>query len=197
MRPLVLALAAALIPALTLAQTTTQPPPQRPKQALTPQQEAYRKAIVDFAEQSDKLQATAKIAYSAETKRGTANICPNANNTVAINECILHEMALTSANYKAYAEAIRALLALPTPDIPDMPNPYQGPTGQMSTSATETAAFDKAEAAWQNYVSAECGAVDTHWRGGTIVNFEIGECHIRLARDRMNELESVYGKDHL
>jgi uncharacterized protein YecT (DUF1311 family) len=129
--------------------------------------------------------------------REKAPLCPDAKNTLTLNQCVLHEMELTTSNYKAYIEAVRAMLARPAPPIPDMSGPAVGPSGPEATPATDTAAFDKAETAWQTYAAAECGAVDTHWRGGTIVNFEIGSCHLRLTRARMDELDAVYGPDHI
>ena len=194
MRTLVLPLCV-LTTAFALAQTAPQTaaPAPHPQKALTPQQEAYKKAIDDFGEQSVKLQAAALAAYNAELAREKAPRCPGANNTRAINECLSHENELTRANYKAFVQAVRALIALSAPEIPDM----SGPTGPSRTSATETAAFDKAEAAWQAYASAECSeVVDTHWRGGTIVDAMDLECGLRLARARMHELNDVYSITH-
>jgi len=193
MRPLILALfAATLIPTLASAQTAAPPPPQRPNKTLTLEQAAYKKAIDDFGDQSVKLHAAALAAYNTEIAREKAPRCPGADNTYAINMCLAHENELTDANYKAFVQAVRALIALSAPEIPDM----SGPTGPSRTSATETAAFDKAEAAWQAYYVAECGAVDTHWRGGTIVNAMDAECGLRLAHARMHELDQVYSITH-
>ena len=195
MRMLLLALAVTTH-IIVVAQTSTQAPP-RPQKVLTPEQAAYKKAIDDFGEQSIKLHAAAVAAYDAEMAREKAPRCPNADNTYAINMCLAHENDLTDANYKAFVQAIRAMLALTPPQTPDMPKPYEGPTGPGRTSATETAAFDQAEAAWQAYFVAECsGAVDTHWRGGTIVNAMDAECGLRLARARMHELDLVYSITH-
>ncbi len=77
-----------------------------------------------------------------------------------------------------------------------MTAPIQGPSGIEATPATNTAAFDAAESAWQTYATAECSAVDTYWRGGTIVNSMVSECDLRLARARLRELDTVYSISH-
>jgi uncharacterized protein YecT (DUF1311 family) len=124
--------------------------------------------------------------------REKAGDCPNAMTTVDINQCLSHENGVTEANYRAFTTAVRAILALPEPQMPGEHNPHVGPSGVEATPATDTAAFDAAESAWQSYSKAECTAVDVHWRGGTIVNSMIGQCHLRLARARMDELASDY-----
>ena len=60
----------------------------------------------------------------------------------------------------------------------------------------DTAAFDKAEAAWEVYAGSECDAVDTYWRSGTIVNAMDGECKLRMARARLRELDEMYSITH-
>src|ERR1035437_6952341 len=135
----------ALFPVLAAAQTSPQQP--HPQKVLTPEQ-------------------IASAAYTAEMAREKAGDCPNAKSTYAINMCLAHEDELTGANLKAFAAAIRAMLAPASPGEPE--EPYIGPTGTAATPATNTAAFDKAQAAWQAYATAECDAVDTYWRGGTI-----------------------------
>ena len=100
---------------------------------------------------------------------------------------------MTNANYKAFIADIRVMLAAPVPRFPGQSETSNiGPTGPSATPATNTAAFDKTEAAWQAYSTAECSAVDTFWRGGTIVNQMVGECNLRMSRARMHELAAAY-----
>lgn len=189
MRAAILALALIIAP-LAAAQTTPQSP--RPKKILTPDQIAYQQAMkihdADFA----RLRTTANSAYTAETAREKAPECPNADNTVAINQCLSREDDLTGANYKDFTSALRAMLALPRPTFPGETTPYIGPSGREATPATNTDAFDTAESAWQTYAKAQCNAVDTLWRGGTIVDSMDGECYLHLARARLHELNDTY-----
>ena len=187
MRALVLALL--LVPSVALTQTTT--PPANPKKVLTPEQRAYQlRANAFFAERA-RLGTQAKTVYDAELAREKAPECPHADNTRSINECLAHEVEITQANYKAFVAAIRSMLGLASPDEPG-PNDPDGPTGHPGTPATNTAAFDAAESAWQAYAKAECSAMDTLWRGGTIVNSIDMECDLRMARARMHELNTAY-----
>ena len=110
--------------------------------------------------------------------------------------CLAHEGEITGHNYKTFTQALRAMLAYPVPPMPGMPNPMMGPSGPEATPATNTAAFDKAEAAWQAYARAECDATDTYWRGGTIVNSMDEECELRIYRARLHELDTFYSITH-
>jgi uncharacterized protein YecT (DUF1311 family) len=164
----------------------------RPKKVLTPEQLVYQQTEKDYNAKLDKLRVDASVAYSAELVREKAPECPDANNTYDMNMCLGHEMELTDANYKAFTTALRAMLSAPEPVMPGEHTPYDGPTGQAATPATNTAAFDAAESAWQSYAKAECSAVDTLWRSGTIVNAMVGECSLRMARSRLHELDNAY-----
>jgi uncharacterized protein YecT (DUF1311 family) len=168
------------------------PANNHPKKVLTPEQLAYQQAIKEYNAKSKELRAAAIAAYNAELAREKAPECPDADNTRDINMCLGHEVELTEANYKAFTTALRGMLALPEPAVPGAPTPYMGPTGPEGTPATNTAAFDAAESAWQAYAKAECSAMDTLWRGGTIVNSIVAECELRMARARMHELDNAY-----
>jgi uncharacterized protein YecT (DUF1311 family) len=191
-------LSLALLPALALsqsmaAQTAPQPTPaaSHSKKVLTPDQIAYQAALKTYQAQADKLRAAAVAAYNAELPREKSPTCPNVVSTHAINECLAHENDITNANLKAFTTTLRAMLALPAPKFPGE-TPYIGPSGPAATPATNTAAFDAAELAWQTYATAECNAVDTEWRGGTIVYSKVGYCNLRLARARLHELDTAY-----
>jgi uncharacterized protein YecT (DUF1311 family) len=191
MRTTILCLA--LIPALAAAQTAPQPAPSapRPKKVLTPDQIAYQAQMKVYYAEHARL-ATAATSYTAEMAREKADACPNATAAYDINLCLAHEDEITDANYRAFTAAVRAMLALPQPTFPGETTPYVGPTGPEATPATNTAAFDAAEAAWHAYATAECNAVDTLWRSGTIVNAMVGYCELRMARTRLHELNDAY-----
>ena len=191
MRTAILCLALALVPACATAQTQTQQ--DRPRKILTPEQIAYQQQMKTFYAEMDRLRTAAKSAYTSEIAREKAGECPNAITTVDINQCLSHEDEVTEANYKAFTSVLRAMLALPVPTMPGASGmPAIGPSGPEATPATNAAAFDAAESAWHTYAAAECGAIDTLWRGGTIVNSMVGQCNQRLARTRLHELDTAY-----
>jgi uncharacterized protein YecT (DUF1311 family) len=192
MRATILCLA--LIPALVAAQTAPQPAPSapRPKKVLTPDQIVYQAQMKTYYAEHTRLTTAANSAYTAEIAREKAPECPNASTTYDINMCLSKEGEITDANYKAFTSALRAMLALPAPTFPGETTPSIGPSGREATPDTNTAAFDAAEAAWHTYTTAECAAIDTLWRGGTIVNSMVGECDLRLTRARLHELNDAY-----
>jgi uncharacterized protein YecT (DUF1311 family) len=177
-----------LIPVCAFAQQT-----QHPRKILTPEQIAFQQAIKTYNAQIDILRSSAISAFAAEVAREKAPECPNASTTYDINMCLSHEGDLTDANYKAFTTALRSMLALPVPTMPGSDGGLEGPSGREGTPATNTAAFDAAELAWRTYATAECGAVDTLWRGGTIVNSVVDECDLRMVRARLHELDLAYG----
>jgi uncharacterized protein YecT (DUF1311 family) len=179
----------ALISSFAAAQTTPQQP--RPKKVLTPEQIAYQAQIKTYNAERDRLRDEANSAYSAEIAREKAGDCPNSTNTYDFNMCLSHEEEITQANYKVFVTTLRAMLALPEPAMPGE-SPYIGPTGPAATPAANAAAFDAAESAWHAYATAECNAVDTLWRSGTIVNEMVGLCNLRMARARLHELDVAY-----
>jgi uncharacterized protein YecT (DUF1311 family) len=127
--------------------------------------------------------------------REKAPACPNATNTYDENMCLAHENDLTEANYQTFTKALRAILALPYPTVSGGSEPVMGPTGPEATPATNTAAFDAAESVWQTYAASQCKAVDTLWRGGTIVNAMVMECALRQSRNRLRELNVAYSNE--
>lgn len=173
--------------AFAVAQTT----PHATK-ILTPGQTAYQQALKAYNAQIDTLRAAGNRAFAAEMARQKAPACPDARTTYEINQCLAHERDLTDASYKAFTSALRAMLALPEPQVPGLEYPLTGPSGPEATPATSTAAFNAAEAAWRTYAEAECNAVDTEWRGGTVVTSVVLDCNLRQARTRLQELDQAY-----
>jgi uncharacterized protein YecT (DUF1311 family) len=161
---------------------------QHPKKILTPEQIAIQQSSKSYYAELTRLRSAVTAAYDAEVSREKTVDCPNASNTRDQITCLSHEMDVTKANYTAFTTALRAILALDSGNSPDQ----AGPTGNPATPAMNTAAFDTAEAAWHTYSTAECNAMDTFWRGGTIVNSMVGECTLRVARSRLHELNNAY-----
>lgn len=176
-----------LLPTLAAAQQ-----PVRQQKILTPEQIAYQQQLKTYRAQVDTLRASANQAFTAEAAREKAPACPNAETTLAINDCLSRENDLTEANYQAFTSALRDLLALPAPRIPGVPYPLTGPSGPEATPDTSTAAFNASETAFNAYAKAQCAAVDTEWRGGTIVNSVILQCRLRQTRNRLREEDTTY-----
>lgn len=164
----------------------------RPKKVLTPAQVEYQQAMKTYNEREAGIRSTANAAYDAEMAREKEKTCPGVSTTFDVNMCLSRESDITDRNYKEFTKALRDILAMPRPQGPGETIPYIGPTGRAATPETSTAAFDTAEAAWKAYATAECGAVDTEWRGGTIVNSMVAECSLRITRSRMHELDVAY-----
>ncbi len=168
--------------------------PPRPKKVLTPEQVAYQAAMKTYEADRAKLRTAAQDAFVAEGAREKAVVCADANTTYDNNICLAHEVEITEGNLKKFSRALRAMLALPEPQMPGMDYPMMGPSGPEATPATSSAAFDVSERAAEAYARAECGAVDVQWRGGTIVNAVVLECELRQSRNRLHELDTAYSE---
>ena len=160
----------------------------RPQKVLTPEQIVLQQKWNSYYAEVTRLRSVGTAAYNAEVAREKAGDCPNASNTLGQVTCLFHEVDVTEANYKTFTTSLRAILALDSGDSSDQ----IGPSGHPATPAMNTAAFDTSEIAWHAYSTAECNAMDTFWRGGTIVNSMVGECHLRVARSRLHELNDAY-----
>jgi uncharacterized protein YecT (DUF1311 family) len=137
----------------------------------------------------DPLLKQAQAAYAREMARDKAGDCPNAGTTLAINTCLADEVKTSTANYKSYSDALRAMLAQlkdPTPE-------EDGPTGKPLTTREKLANFDQSEAAWARYRDAMCTASVGLYRGGSIVGAISGTCQLMMLRSHLRELNNVYG----
>ena len=124
----------------------------------------------DYA-QIEKVRGQAKAAFEREMAREKAGDCKDANTTYAINVCLGRESETSSANYKAFTDAVRALLA--------------------STSQGQED-FDQAQAAWEKYSHLQCSAAFDLYKGGTIAPSTQTSCSLMLLRSHMRELGAVY-----
>jgi uncharacterized protein YecT (DUF1311 family) len=185
-RPLIAVLIASQ-PALAAQQS------QRPKKVLTPEQAAYQQKMKTYDAEFFRLRGVANSAFAAEAAREKAEECPNAKTTIAIDQCVANEHGLTEANSNTFIASLRAMLALPMPNMSTDGNSASQP-GDSAMPKSPTAAFDAADAAWQTYAKAECDAPEY---AGTSASYMYVECTIRLMRSRMHELdEAYYGKLH-
>ena len=149
--------------------------------------DASKKAWQDYSAQIQILKNSARSAYSNEQAREKAADCPNAATTYDISLCLGQEIEKTTANYRAYRAAIRSVEGLPTPDEV----PAKGPRAPLSP-VEAVKEFDEAESAWQAYEKAQCSTAYDIYRSGTIAPLMQLTCELRLLRDRMKQLESIY-----
>ena len=159
---------------------------------LAGQQTAAQKARSEaFFQQRERLQTQARAAFERERAREKAGDCQNANNTRELNACFGGEVETSTANYQAYANALRAMLA--------QENPFgesngTGPTGRALTQKELLANFDQAEAAWAKYHDALCAASAGLYQGGTIVTVKLESCNLMALRSHMKEMSAVFGE---
>lgn len=196
MHKLVAVLCSLLITSFALA---TQQSGTRPKKLLTPAQKAYQEELQRVRAERDRLRAAAKQAFDAEMAREKAGDCPAAHTTYDFNMCYSSQNTITEENYKAYTGTVRALLGLKNPLAPGVkegPLP-PGPAGPELTPEEDVTEFDKTESLWSAYKEAECTVAFHQFGGGTGGPSAGMECKLRLTRNHMRDLDSVYLLLHL
>jgi len=155
----------------------------------TPDKQAAQEKWKAFYAQVVRLQKDAAAAFNREMDRDKADPCRQAVSTRDSEECLGKENNAAAANYKAYFEALHALLAL-TPGGGE--NRTTGPTGVSLTSKEVVEEFDGAEAAWQKYRQTQCMAAFDLYKGGTAAVPQASFCDLMLVRSHMRELERIY-----
>jgi uncharacterized protein YecT (DUF1311 family) len=143
----------------------------------------------EWSSQIQQLQAVAKSSYSAEMARRKTPECRRAFSTYEMEACMERELEKTKANYQAYVGALRSSEALASPEEQPGSDP---PPGRPLRPAERAREFDAVESAWQAYARAQCATAYDTSREGTSARVTQLECDLRLLRDRMSELESVY-----
>jgi uncharacterized protein YecT (DUF1311 family) len=188
--------AAFLLICLTLpAVVTIQQPAARPKKVLTPEQQEYQRKSKEVNAQRDALRAQAKAAFDDEMTREKAGDCPNAMTTYDANVCYGKTADITDKNLKTFTDALRSMLALHYPDMPG-PAPAGSTNSRTLTPEQHVAEFDQIETQWSAYASTACGAVYHSFEGGTGGPSAKIECHLRLVRNHLRELDSIYEVTH-
>ena len=180
---------------LPFAFTQDQPPanPSTPPhhKVLTPEQQEYQKQFSAFMDQRRTLQSQAQKAYSDEMAREKNDPCDTEKTTRGSEECLSRESKLTDANYTAFTNAIRAILALKGPQIGS--SSISGPTGLPLTSEEFVKEFDRLQAAWQQYRDIVPKTAYDQFKGGTLASVFGGECTQQIVRSHMRELNQIYG----
>ncbi len=155
---------------------------------LTPQQQQDR--VVEARRQ--QLRSQAKQAFDAQMAREQADQCPGAQNTQEFNDCFGKAAAIAADNLKSYTDALRAILVLRYSDSPS--KPVTGIAGVEQTPEQDGAEFTRLEQLWQRYKTAASAAAFHQLDGGTAgPSFEL-ETEIRLTRNHMRELNSIYNE---
>jgi len=158
-------------------------------QNRTPPSSPEDRRWAEWSNQIQQLQSAAKSSYSAEMTRTKTRVCGRAFSTYEMEACMERELEKTKANYQAYVGALRSSEALASPEEQPRTDPLPGRPLPPDERAKK---FDAVESAWQAYAKAQCATAYDISREGTSATVTQLECDVRLLRDRMSELESVY-----
>lgn len=166
--------------------------PAHPAKVLTPAQKAYQQQWREWLTSHQKLQAQGRQIFSEEMSRDKAGDCPLAQSTIAFESCYAKQIDITDANLKSYEDIIRQLLA-PAPEMPGTRTNTPGPAGQSFTPAQQMDEFNRVEQLWVDYRKGACTAAFHQFDGGTGGPPFQQKCTLKLARDHMRELDTIYG----
>ena len=111
------------------------------------------------------------LAGSLASLAGTEPLCPDAETTVEMNQCVRAKIEAAEADLDRYLESARRA-------IDDDP--------------ASLAALDRSQTAWTAFREAECAAVYERYRDGTIRGVMGGTCALQLLRRRTHDLWSTY-----
>ncbi len=141
-----------------------------------------------WSDQVERFREIARSSYSAERSHEKSGECPKAFSTHEMVTCLDAEVRKTTANYRAYVGAIRSTEALVSPE--------EATTNQLPGSPLRpeerAKQFDQVESAWQSFQKIQCQAAYDVYAPGTIAPVAQLTCELRLLRDRMSQLESIY-----
>jgi len=174
---------------ICIAQQTpdNQPAPKKP---LTPEQQAYRQ----WTEKHSSLQAQGKQIFSAEIAREQVGDCKDANTTADFDNCYGDQLTITDQNLTRFEAVIRALQAGP-PQDPAEATAQTPASGQQLSPQQLAHEFDNVEQLWRQYRDTACKAAFHQFDGGSgAASFEM-QCELKLTRDHMRELDTIYGVD--
>jgi hypothetical protein len=155
---------------------------------LTPEQQVYQKKLADYTTERNNLRGVAVQVYDAEMARAKAGDCPHAATTYDFNACYGKAKDDADHDLKTYEFAVRKLLGMESPQMQGQTPPATGEAPQQ-----QVAEFDRLEQQWRLYsdlVSPVAFAQSGGGSGGP--SFEL-ETHVRLVRDHLEELHTIYG----
>jgi uncharacterized protein YecT (DUF1311 family) len=147
-----------------------------------------RKEWNSYFSQLQEFKKIARRSYADEQARQKSGDCPHASSTHEMEMCFEKEVEKTTANYQAFVGAIRSAEALTSPD-----GAGTGGRGVAPLNPEELVMrFDEVETAWQAFKKPQCLLAYDAYRTGTIAPLMQLNCELRLLRDRMGELDSIY-----
>jgi hypothetical protein len=166
--------------------------PSHPKKIMTPEQQQFQQQMREVDAQRQNLRAQAKQAFDAEMAREKSGDCPNATSTYEFNICYGKAVTVTDQNLTTYEKNIRDLLGLHYPIFTGQPS-SPGLAGSQPTPEQEVAEFDHIEQLWRAYLDSVATTAFHQFDGGTGgPSFEM-EAHLRLTRNHMREIDTLYG----
>jgi uncharacterized protein YecT (DUF1311 family) len=161
--------------------------------AQTEEQRAEnRRARDQWVAQRYRILDGAYAAWNREMAREEAGDCLEARTTYEINICIGEEVEITEKNYRAYADAFRALFTQVPPRGGGVGG--SGPSGTPPTAEETLRRFNDAEDLWRKYMDASCELDADTWRGGTIAPYMGASCELKLFRNHMRDLGGTFGR---
>jgi uncharacterized protein YecT (DUF1311 family) len=117
-----------------------------------------------------ELQRGARVAYDAEMAH-EGHDCPDANTQYDENICLGRVVETTATNFASFYAAL---------------------AGLMSGDAPSLQTLEDSQIAWSDYQQKACHAIETLFRGGTILPSAGMGCVIQLTRSRMRDLNMLY-----
>ena len=162
-----------------------------PLLAQTPASPSHRKPPAPAANDDkllDKigaLQNRARQILKAELSRRPDPACnPEKLSNNTLDDCFAADGAITERNYQAFAEALKASLAIQLSDVD--PKIFPPPSRNFATG----------EVAWRTFVNKTCAALGDTFVGGTISPIEMTGCHQDLTRQHMKDLNETFLKQN-
>jgi uncharacterized protein YecT (DUF1311 family) len=137
------------------------------------------------------LRSEGQQAFDTEMTQEKAGDCSGAITTVDIRVCYNQALTAAAQHLKTYAEMIRDLLSRRGSDL-NGEHAHPGPDGMPLTQEQELAEFDFVGRTWQPYVDAACTAHHHQYGGGTGGPGAELACRVRLTRNHMKDLDSIY-----
>lgn len=113
-----------------------------------------------------------------------ANPCADCVTTLDIVECMTKQVEQAQAIQDKYVAAAKRRLEFYAAEATD------GPEKRWATEAVQL--FEESQQEWVIFRDKQCGAIYTHWAGGTIRSIMERECRLRLIRRRTHDIWTDY-----
>ncbi len=134
-----------------------------------------------WVDQVDGLQNRARQILKAELSREMKPKCDAGKlSNAEFGDCFAADEAITERNYRAFVEALKALLSIEPPDVPvkGLPLPSKN--------------FAAGEAAWRSFVDKTCAALGDTEYGASGIPTDMTRCQQDLTRQHMKDLNEIF-----